>query len=199
MSYVAVSAQVHDSAEVGAGTAVWDLAQIREHAVVGRECVVGRGTYIGPGVQVGDRTKIQNQALVYDPAVLEDGVFVGPGAILTNDQHPRAVTPDMEVKSAMDWTPVGVTVCQGASIGAGAVCVAPVTVGRWAVVGANSTVVADVADFAMVVGAPARRIGWVGHAGRRLQSRDHTSWCCPETGRRYVEVDGALREESSHV
>jgi UDP-2-acetamido-3-amino-2,3-dideoxy-glucuronate N-acetyltransferase len=188
------SADVDARAEIGPGTRVWHLAQVREHARVGADCVIGRSAYVGPGVRVGDRCKLQNQALVYEPAVLEDGVFVGPAAVLTNDVFPRAVTPEGKLKDAEDWEAVGVTVREGASVGARAVCVAPVVVGRWALVAAGAVVVADVPDFALVVGVPARRIGWVGHAGVPLE-RDGDAWRCPRTGRRYVESAGVLREE----
>lgn len=188
------SADVDPRAEVGAGTRVWHLAQVREDARLGRDCVVGRGAYVGPGVRVGDRCKLQNQALVYEPAVLEDGVFVGPAVVLTNDEFPRAVTPDGRLKSADDWDAVGVTIREGASIGARAVCVAPVVVGRWALVAAGAVVVADVPDFALVVGVPAKQIGWVGHAGVRL-AEEPDGWRCPRTGRRYVESPSGLVPE----
>ena len=193
------SADVHPSAAVGAGTVVWHLAQVREDAVLGEEVVVGRGVYVGSGVRVGSRSKIQNHALVYEPAVLEDGVFVGPAVVFTNDHNPRAVTPDGALKSASDWEPVGVTVRYGASVGARAVCVAPVTVGRWAMVAAGAVVTADVPDHALVAGVPARRIGWVGRAGARLvpagsDATGRALWTCPRTGQTYVESAGALTE-----
>ncbi|WP_110182447.1 acyltransferase [Nocardioides solisilvae] len=188
------SAEVSDRASLGDGTVVWPLAHVREDARVGRECIISRGAYVGPGVQVGDRCKIKDQALVYEPAVLEDGVFVGPAVVLTNDTFPRAVTPEGELKGADDWEMVGVTVREGASIGARTVCVAPVTIGRWALVAAGATVAADVPDFALVVGSPARRIRWVGRAGLPLEDRGDGVFACPRTGEEYVEEDGVLRE-----
>lgn len=182
-------------AVIGDGTSVWHLAQVREGAVIGAGCVIGRGVYIGSGVQVGDNCKIQNHALVYEPARLERGVFVGPAVVFTNDTHPRAVNPDGSPKSATDWTPVGVTVREGASIGAHATCVAPVVVGRWATVAAGAVVTKDVPDFALVAGVPAKRIGWVGPAGVPLVQHDRV-WTCPRTGARFVELDGALKEET---
>jgi UDP-2-acetamido-3-amino-2,3-dideoxy-glucuronate N-acetyltransferase len=186
------SADVADSAVLGEDTRVWHLAQVRENAVLGRKCVVGRGAYVGSGVSVGDNCKIQNYALVYEPAELGHGVFVGPAAVFTNDHNPRAVNPDGSVKSATDWEPVGVHVGDGAAIGARAVCVAPVRIGRWAMVAAGSVVTKDVPDFALMAGVPARQIGWVGHAGQRLTSTGAGRWECPETHRTYREMTSGL-------
>ncbi|MDQ1286566.1 MAG: UDP-2-acetamido-3-amino-2,3-dideoxy-glucuronate N-acetyltransferase [Actinomycetota bacterium] len=211
MARIHPSADVSDEAKIGEGSSVWHLAQVREHAVLGENCIVGRGAYVGEGVVMGDNCKLQNYALVYEPAVLEDGVFVGPAVVFTNDHYPRSVTPEGVLKRGDDWEPVGVTVRQGASVGARSVCVAPVTIGRWALVAAGSVVVKDVPDFALVAGVPARRIRWVGHVGVPLEpdadgaggssgSTGAVYWRCPTSGRRYVEtpgVDGAeptLRE-----
>ncbi len=196
------SADVDERAVLGDGTSVWHLAQVREHAVLGRNCIVGRGAYVGTGVRMGDNCKLQNHALVYEPAVLEDGVFVGPAVVFTNDHYPRSVAPDGTLKRGDDWEPVGVTVREGASIGARSVCVAPVTIGRWALVAAGSVVVKDVPDFALVAGVPARRLRWVGRAGVPLEpDPDHGdgAWRCPTTGERYTETttktdDGQLIE-----
>lgn len=192
------SADVHEAAVIGEGTTIWHLAQIRERAHLGANCVVGRGAYVGTEVTVGDNCKIQNYALVYEPAVLEDGVFVGPAAVLTNDTFPRAVTPNGVVKGASDWDAVGVTLRTGCSIGANATCVAPVTVGRWAAVAAGAVVVSDVPDFALVAGVPARRIRWVGHAGVPLQDMGGGVWQCPITGDQFLESDGLLEYMSAN-
>ena len=192
---IASSAEVDPTASIGRGTSVWQLAQVREQARLGERCIVGRGAYIDAGVTMGDDCKVQNHALIYQPAVIGNGVFVGPAACFTNDRYPRAVTPDGIRKDTSDWDPVGVTCLEGASIGARAVCVAPVTVGRWAMVAAGSVVVRDVADFALVAGTPARQVGWVGRAGEPLTAGDEAgSWLCPRTGDRYTETDGILKE-----
>lgn len=192
MTTVEPSADVATSAALGEGTIVWHLAQVREDAVLGPGCVVGRGAYVGAGVRIGARCKLQNHALVYEPAELADGVFIGPAAVLTNDQRPRAVTPDGELKGASDWHAVGVTIATGASVGARAVCVAPVRIGAWSMVAAGAVVTRDVPDHALVAGVPARRTGWVGRSGERLVDAGDGTWRTPSGDERYLERDGVL-------
>ena len=191
---IELSADVDEDAEIGDGTHVWHLAQVRERAVVGANCVIGRGSYVGRGVSVGPNCKIQNFAQVYEPAVVGPGAFIGPGAVLTNDQYPRAVNPDLSRKSASHWEPAGVEVGGGASIGARAVCVAPVKIGRWAMVAAGAVVVDDVSDFALVAGVPAKQIGWVGRSGYKLTLGGDGGWHCPRSGLQYAESNGGLME-----
>jgi UDP-2-acetamido-3-amino-2,3-dideoxy-glucuronate N-acetyltransferase len=186
------SADVDDRAGIGDGSSIWHLAQVRENAKLGQNCVIGRGAYIGAGVHLGDNCKVQNYALVYEPARLGDGVFIGPGVVLTNDSYPRAVASDGTQKSSADWEPVGVTIGDGASIGARSVCVAPVSIGAWSLVAAGAVVTRDVPPFALVAGVPARRIGWVGRDGTPLEDRGHGLWTSPRTHDRYQETDGAL-------
>lgn len=188
------SADVAESARIGEGSSIWHLAQVRENATLGENCIVGRGAYVGTGVTMGDNCKLQNYALVYEPAVLEDGVFIGPAVVFTNDHYPRSITPDGALKRGDDWEAVGVTCRTGASIGARSVCVAPVTIGRWALVAAGSVVVKDVPDFALVVGVPARRLRWVGKAGVPLEQTGPNEWTCPQTGEKYLEDNETLTE-----
>lgn len=199
-SRIVDSADVSPDAQIGDGSSVWHLAQVREGAVLGQGCVIGRGAYVGTGVQLGDHCKVQNYALVYEPARLGHGVFIGPAVVLTNDTFPRAVNPDGSLKSADDWEAVGVTIGDGASIGARAVCIAPVTIGEWATVAAGAVVTKDVPAHALVAGVPARRIGWVGRSGQPLQATGQPwHWRCPSTGSTYLE-DGetlSLIEETS--
>ena len=192
--------QVSEDAVIGANVAigehsrVWGGAQLRDGVRIGESCVIGKNCYIGVGVRVGDNSKIQNGALIYEPASIGCGVFIGPVAILTNDTFPRAINVDGSVKSASDWLPVGVTVGDGASIGAGAVCVAPLAIGEYAMIGAGSVVSKDVRPFALVVGVPARQVGWVGRAGFPLE-KNGGLFLCPQTGERYLEVNEQLTLE----
>lgn len=163
------STDISPGVSIGAHTQVWHLSQIREGANIGSNCTIGTSVYIGPGVVCGDNCKIQNHALLYEPAVLGHGVFIGPAVVLTNDLHPRAVKIDGSPKGPEDWEKVGVRILEGASIGARSVCVAPLTIGKWAMVGAGSVVTKDVPDHALVVGNPARQIGWVCTCGRKLK------------------------------
>ena len=190
------SADVDASAIIGDGSSVWHLAQVRNDAQIGQNCIIGRGAYIGSGVVMGNNCKVQNYALVYEPAVIGDGVFIGPAAVLTNDEFPRAVTPTGELKSGSDWHAVGVTINEGASIGARAVCIAPVTIGAWALVAAGAVVTKDVPNFALVAGVPAKRIRWVGRAGHPLNpvAGSSDTFSCPVTGATYIERDGQLTE-----
>lgn len=174
---------ISDSAQV------WGLTQICDGVTIGERAKIGRNVYLGSGVTVGDECKIQNFTLIYEPATLERGVFVGPGVVFTNDRFPRAVTPDFKQKGVDDWEPVGVYVKEGASIGASSVCVAPLIIGRWAMIAAGSVVTKDVPDFALVVGVPARQVGWVGRTGKQLKidELDKNIFVCPSTGVKYEQ------------
>ena len=182
------SADVDSSATLGEGSSIWHLAQIRDGVVLGENCIIGRGAYIGSGVTLGDNCKVQNYALVYEPASLGKGVFIGPAAVLTNDQFPRAVNTDLSLKNGSDWEAVGVTIHDGASIGARAVCIAPVTIGKWALVAAGAVVTKDVPDYALVAGVPAKRIRWVGRAGVPLEDIGGNRFRCPQDESTYLQV-----------
>ncbi len=204
------SARVHPTADleadvtVGPGTSIWHRAQIRVGARIGSECVVGRDVFIDEGVEIGNRVKIQNGALIYHGVSIEDGVFVGPGVILTNDRYPRAITTTGDLARPEDWTVAPIALRYGASIGAGAVVVGGTEIGRYATVGAGAVVTRNVPSYALVVGSPARRIGWVCACGVRLQDDDgepasakppyystHPELHCPSCGRTYLYVPDA--------
>ena len=184
------TAEVAESAEIGPKCRIWHQAQVRERARLGANCIVGKGAYIDFDVQIGDNVKIQNRASVYHGTTLEDGVFVGPHAIFTNDKLPRAITPDGALKSDDDWVVGPILVRYGASVGAGAIILPGVTVGRWALVGSGAVVTHDVPDYGIVVGNPARLIGYACSCGHRLADVGSTPsrrlLICPYCGR---EVD----------
>lgn len=172
------SARIHATADIeadvsiGAQTSIWHRAQIRAGARIGDGAVIGRDVFIDERVTLGDRVKVQNGALIYHGVTVADGVFIGPGAILTNDRHPRAQTSAGGLAGAADWTVSPIHVRSGASIGAGAIVVAGHDIGAFAMVGAGAVVTHDVASHALVVGNPARRIGWVCTCGERLIDAD---------------------------
>jgi acetyltransferase-like isoleucine patch superfamily enzyme len=175
--FVHSSALVEEGAVIGTDTKIWHQCQVRRNAHIGSECILGRGVYVDEGVHIGNRVKIQNYVSIYHGVTIEDGVFVGPHVCFTNDLWPRAVNPDMSLKSAEDWTVSETRVCAGASIGANATLVCGITVGRWALVGAGSVVVKDVPDYALVVGNPARVVGYVSACGKRKNSQLEAQNC----------------------
>lgn len=182
------------SANIASSARIWGFTQIRENVIVGSNTVIGSYVYLDSNVIIGNNCKIQNRALIYDPAKIHDGVFIGPGVILTNDKNPRSISISGEVKSKDDWVKVGVEILEGASIGAGATCVAPVKVGKWALVGAGSVVTNNVKDFALVVGNPARQVGWVGPAGVPLKRVSDSIFECPNTLARFEVINFELHE-----
>jgi UDP-2-acetamido-3-amino-2,3-dideoxy-glucuronate N-acetyltransferase len=211
------SARVHATADlepdvsVGPGTSIWHRAQLRTGATIGAECVIGRDAFIDEGVTIGNRVKIQNAALVYHGVTVEDGVFIGPNAILTNDRYPRAITSTGDLAAASDWEVSPITLRVGSSIGAGAVIVAGVDVGKFAMVGAGAVVTKNVTNHSLVAGNPAKRIGWVCACGERLVDANgdpvpaepdryaaHTELICAGCRRTYTYVpDSESLEERS--
>lgn len=179
---ISPSADVDSRARIAGSASIWHLAQVREGAQIGENCVVGRGAYVDAGVVIGDNCKIQNGAFIYAPARVADGVFVGPGVMFTNDTFPRAINPDGSLKSGDDWEMAGVVVHRGASIGAGSIVLGGVEVGEWALIAAGSVVTKSVSSYSLMRGTPARRVGWVGPSGRPL-----------------ADVDGALVDEVTGV
>ncbi len=142
--------------------------QIREDVVIGCQCIVGKNVYVDFGVHIGDRCKIQNNVSVFHGATLEDGVFIGPHVCFTNDRIPRAISPNGELKGNDDWEVGPITLRYGSSIGAASVILPGVTVGRFAMVGSGAVVTRDVPDHGLVVGNPARLVGYVCACGGRL-------------------------------
>jgi UDP-2-acetamido-3-amino-2,3-dideoxy-glucuronate N-acetyltransferase len=168
-TFIDVTAKVDGTATIGSGVRIWQNVQIREMANLGENVSVGKDSYLGVGVVIGDNSKVQNGAMIFEPALISNGVFVGPGVIFTNDKFPRAVNPDLTQKTAKDWNFVGVKVGMGASIGAGAICVAPLEIGPWSVVAAGAVVTRDVPAFTLVMGCPARPVALVNESGQVIR------------------------------
>ncbi len=192
MSPISERALVDPTSEIGQNVTIWHESQIREHAVIGSGTTIGRCVYVGPGVNIGKNCKIQNNSLIFEPAELGDGVFIGPGTVFTNDLYPRAVNADYSIKSVLDWNPVGVKILSGASVGANVTCIAPITIGTWAMIAAGSVVTNDVRNFALVAGNPARFLSWVGRLGFPLTKESNEKFFCPQSGEKYK-----LRDENT--
>lgn len=179
--YCHPTAVVDEGASIGAGTKIWHFAHILSGTRIGERCVVSQNVMIGPNVQIGNGCKIQNNVSIYEGVTLEDDVFCGPSMVFTNVLLPRA-----HVNRRSEFLPT--LVRRGASVGANATIVCGRTIGQYAMVGAGAVVTRDVDDFALVIGAPARRIGWVSRSGDRLGP----DLVCPRTGERYCEENDRL-------
>jgi len=187
------SAEVSDQAFVGAGSSIWNQAQVREGARIGEGCVIGKNVYVDDGVVIGDSCKVQNNVSLFRGVTVEDGVFVGPHVCFTNDRVPRAVNRDGSLKTDDDWEISPIVVRRGAAVGANSTILPGVTIGRWAMVGSGSVVTRDVADYELVVGNPARRLGSACPCGRSLRDGPDGSpfrGACPQCGHSFPPGDG---------
>jgi len=192
-TFIHPTAVVSDLAKIGAGTKIWMNVQIREYATIGRNCTIGRNTYIEDGVTLGDNCKIQNNALLARGATLEDGVFIGPGVVLTNDKVPRAITREGMLKTLDDWRSGQILIRRGASVGAGAMILTDLEIGAWSMIGAGAVVTRTVPAHALVVGAPARIMGYVCKCGDRVEPIGASAkgpWRCPQDGYEYEMGEG---------
>lgn len=183
------TAIVEEGAALGEGTRVWHFSHVMSGAVIGARCTLGQNVFVASRVTVGDGCKIQNNVSLYDGVVLEDDVFLGPSCVFTNVKNPRAAIPRRDAF-------VTTRVRRGATVGANATLVCGAIVGRHALVGAGAVVVAtEVPDYALVLGVPARRVGWVSRHGHRLAAASGDApLVCPESGWRYrEEAPGVLR------
>jgi UDP-2-acetamido-3-amino-2,3-dideoxy-glucuronate N-acetyltransferase len=175
------TAVVDEGAEIGAATRVWHFAHICAKARIGRNCSLGQNVFVGGGARIGDRVKVQNNVSVYDDVTLEDDVFCGPSAVFTNVINPRG-----HIERKAEYRPTRVR--RGATIGANATIVCGVTLGEYSFIGAGAVVTADVPDFALMLGVPARQVGWMSAFGERidLPLSGEGETACPHDGSRYT-------------
>jgi acetyltransferase-like isoleucine patch superfamily enzyme len=166
--FIHSTAEVSPKATIGHGTKIWHQAQIREDVHIGSNCIIGKGVYVDFGVSIGANSKLQNGVYVYHGATVEDGVFLGPGVILTNDKSPRAINPDGALKSDADWQISPIHIKRGASLGAGSIVLPGVTIGEFAMIGAGAVVTRDVPPHGLVYGNPGRLRGYVCRCGQLL-------------------------------
>jgi acetyltransferase-like isoleucine patch superfamily enzyme len=181
------SAVIDEGATIGAGTKIWHFSHVLPGTVIGRNCVIGQNVMVGPDVHIGDNCKIQNNISLYKGVTLEDGVFCGPSCVFTNVMTPRA-----EIERKNEFLPT--LARRGATIGANATIMCGVTLGEYCFVAAGAVVTRDVPPFALVVGVPARQIGWVSRSGERLGP----DLVCPRTGIGYRKVGEHQIEEIVH-
>lgn len=181
------SACVDAGSEIGPGTRIWHFSHVMAGAVIGRDCTIGQNVFVAAGAKIGNHVKIQNNVSVYSGVELEDEVFCGPSCVFTNVKHPRS-----ELSRRTEF--VRTRIRRGATLGANATVICGADLGRYCFVAAGAVVSGTQPDYALLVGVPARRTGWVSRHGHRLESRDgEGNLLCPETGYRYLErADGTL-------
>ena len=186
--FVHASAYVDEPCEIGAGTKIWHFCHVMANSKIGLKCNLGQNVLVSPGVVIGNNVKIQNNVSVYTGVELEDDVFCGPSCVFTNVMNPRSqINRHSEYQRTL--------VRRGATIGANATIVCGATIGRYAFIGAGAVTRGDVPDYALMVGVPAVRKGWMSRHGHRLTQLDNEgNYICPESGWRYQEVEpGVLR------
>ena len=181
------SSYIDQPCEIGEGTRIWHFCHIMPNAKIGRNCLLGQNVMIASGVVIGDNVKIQNNVSVYTGVIIEDDVFLGPSCVFTNVINPRA---QIDRKSEYQRT----LIRRGATIGANATIVCGGTIGSYAFIGAGAVVRGDVPDYALMLGVPAKRKGWMSRHGHCLPAPDADGVMrCPESGWRYHEEAGILR------
>jgi UDP-2-acetamido-3-amino-2,3-dideoxy-glucuronate N-acetyltransferase len=182
------TAIVDEGAVIGEGTRIWHWVHVSSGAVIGKRCSLGQNVYVGSRVRIGDNVRIQNNVSVYDNVTLEDDVFCGPSMVFTNVYNPRAaISRKHEYRDTL--------VKRGATLGANCTIVCGVVIGEYAFVGAGAVINRDVPAFALMIGVPARQIGWMSRYGERLALplEGEGEAVCPHTGDRYVLRGGICR------
>ena len=187
--YVNEHAVVDENVEIGEGTKIWHFAHVQSGAKIGEKCILGQNVNVGNNVTIGNFVKIQNNVSVYEGVTLEDYVFCGPSMVFTNILNPRSKYPQVGAKYY-----IKTLVKEGASLGANCTIVCGHTIGRFAFVGAGSVVTKDVPDFALVVGNPARIIGWYSEAGQKLEFDENGFAYCEKSNKKYKLEDDKVIE-----
>lgn len=172
------TAEVSALAHLGDNVKIWHHSQVREHASIGENSILGKNVYVDQGVIIGKNCKIQNNCSLYHGLTAEEGVFIGPHVVTTNDMYPRATNLDGTLKQDVDWQEEKILIREGASIGARVVILPNITIGKFALVGAGAVVTKDVPDYGLVVGNPARAIGYVCKCGRKLSEKQSAGEFC---------------------
>lgn len=180
------SAVIDEGCSIGEGTKIWHFSHIMSACIIGKDCNIGQNVVISPEVVIGNRVRIQNNVSVYTGVICEDEVFLGPSMVFTNVINPRSA---VSRKNEYLKTHVG----KGASIGANATIVCGIKIGQYAFIGAGAVVTKDVADFALVVGNPARQTGWMSEMGHKLKFNHSGVAVCPESGQQYKLEHGIVK------
>ena len=183
------SAYVDEPCAIGEGTKIWHFSHVQSGATIGRNCVLGQNVNVANNVTIGNNVKIQNNVSVYEGVVLGDFVFCGPSMVFTNITDPRSKYPQV---GSQFYRPT--VVGEGATLGANCTIVCGHTIGRFAFIGAGAVVTKDVPDFALVLGNPARCVGWVSEAGKKLSFGPDGVARCEKSGKRYVLRNGVVKE-----
>ncbi len=187
--YINEHAVVDDNVEIGEGSKIWHFSHVQSGAKIGKKCILGQNVNVGNNVVIGNFVKIQNNVSVYEGVTLEDYVFCGPSMVFTNILDPRSKYPQVGAKYY-----IPTLVKEGASLGANSTIVCGHTIGRFAFVGAGAVVTMDVPDFALVVGNPARIIGWMSEGGERLKFDAEGVAVCSRTNKKYKYADNLVSE-----
>lgn len=184
--FVHESSYIDDNVRIGEGTKIWHFCHILKNSEIGRHCVLGQNVMVGPNVKIGNNVKIQNNVSVYDGVELEDDVFCGPSMVFTNVINPRSA---IERKSEFKKT----LVKRGATLGANSTLICGITIGEYALIGAGAVVSKNVPAYSLVVGVPAKQMGWVCQCGVTLKEADTNQMrSCKSCGREYREENGLL-------
>jgi UDP-2-acetamido-3-amino-2,3-dideoxy-glucuronate N-acetyltransferase len=182
--------KVEEGAQIGEGTTIWNNSQVKREVIIGKHCTIGRNCFIDNGAKLGDNVKLESNIDVWKGITLEDNVFVGPSAVFTNDFNPRAKYPKKEYPEYGKWKPT--LVKEGTTIGANATIVCGVTLGKHSFIGAGAVVIKDIPDYGLVVGVPAKRIGWICECGNKIKF-EGMKGVCNVCDREYIKEDDKVK------